>query len=173
MQTEWDGSWFNPIAAIPWEPQVPQWLRQSEHLAKLTSCLFNFWPKFNRLNEHSLWLKFECVTFMIAKWCQFLPTRPLILFLFFVSFPKYIKHMTLNHDNLLETQCYSHVRPGLCESPHKMGQTLTVLKLTQVTCLDCKWAIYHAYTDETLWRVRIILMLFGWMSDRFWLPSLQ
>lgn len=91
----------------------------------------------------------------------------------FVSFPKYIKHMTPNHDNLLETQCYSHVRPGLCESPHKMGQTLTVLKLTQVTCLDCKWAIYHAYTDETLWRVCIILMLFGWMSDRFWLPSLQ
>lgn len=72
-----------------------------------TSCQIDelslqFLTKFNRLNEHSLWLKFECATFMIAKWCQFLPTRPLILILFlflflsvFVSFPKYIKHMIL------------------------------------------------------------------------------
>jgi hypothetical protein len=113
-----------------------------------TSCQIDelslqFLTKFNRLHEHSLWLKFECATFMIAKWCQFLPTRPLILFLFLFLSQNTSNIWYSNHDNLLETQCYSHVRPSLCESPHKTGQTLTVLKLIQVTCLDCTWATYR------------------------------
>lgn len=117
------------------------WLRQVSTSCQIDQLSLQFLTKFNRLNEHSLWLKFECITFMIAKWCQFLPTRPLILFLFLFLSPN-----------------TSNIRHSIMITYSKLNATVLLDRVFVRVCT--KWTLTDSLSPDSL---------LSYISDSPWL----